>query len=347
MTTLAPDPKEWLPPDLVAAMGEFIEHRDDLYKIACRVAQRFRVRNIPEDDCVAWLVDSGMDLNYGDRLTQYEYQITRAVSWTYASFDPAKASSGGPPGPGFVEGLERLRAAVEASNMKDKKYMLGLVQHALNTGFNPVNCSSRQLAALVGIKSNDKANEAMNRLEATLGGGFLRSVTYDGVIGHSRLWHLNTDGEGDIYIMHEIYVPPSAHSAQAEQRFVEWVSAAPVGADFTITSVSKYLNVSRGKARALLDRYQDVYFGGSFFPGGRTRKRVLPAKWWRAETRVLFPALPKEKPPKREKIVRPVPAPVEEYIPPTPVEVEVGSGVDPRTIPDPFDGIPPDGEEVA
>jgi hypothetical protein len=298
MTALSPDPKQWLPPDVVAAMGQFIDHRDDLYRIGCRVGNRFMARGIPEEQCLAWLVDSGMDLVYGDRQSQYEYQLARAVRWAYDTFDEEKAARGGSPDPNFVEGLEKLQAAVDGSNIRDKRYMLGLIQHALNTGFNPVNCSSRQLAALVGVKSWDKANQAMNRLEATLAGGFLKSVTYDGVIGHSRLWHLNTDGEGDIYLMHGIYVPPSE---SAESRFVEWVSEAPIKAEFTITSVSKYLNVSRGKAKALLDRYRDVYFGGSFYPGGRNRKRRLPAKWWRSETKVLFPALPEVKSPAPQK----------------------------------------------
>jgi hypothetical protein len=194
--------------------------------------------------------------------------------------------------------LQRLKAAVEESKVRDKKYLLGLIQHAVNTGHNPVHCSSRQLAALVGVKSWGKANDAMSRLESTLAGGFLKGVTHDGVIGHSRLWHLNaSDREGYIYTMHDIYVPPPT----PEQRFVEWVSDSPLGTDFTITSVAKHLNVSRAKARALLDLYLDVYFGGGFYRGGRNRRQRLPAKWWRKPTAVLFPALPKPKPERKPK----------------------------------------------
>jgi hypothetical protein len=52
-----------------------------------------------------------------------------------------------------------------------------------------------------------------------------------------------------------------------------------MGTELTVGLVASELGITRPKARRLLDKYIDEYFGGGFFGGDR--KNRLPAKWWR------------------------------------------------------------------
>jgi hypothetical protein len=275
MPQLLPKPEDWLPPDLLAEMEQDIGHRNELYVLGCQLAQKFRLKDYSEDECYSWLVEvSPLKLAY--RARQFEYQLRRAVKFVYESFEPGRAA--GPPSPDFAKALEGLAENVRESKIKDKRYVLALIQHAMNTGHNPVHASARQIAAIAGVKSYAKAAEAMNRMQASLCGGILTAVTFDGQFGHSRLWSLNTSWrEGYIYTMHDIYVP----LLSPEERFTEWVSAAPIGTEFTVTSVAHHLNVSRAVATKLLTSHTDQFFGGGNYKGDR--KHRLPAKWWREQ----------------------------------------------------------------
>ena len=273
--SLTSSPEDWLPADLVEATMLPMSHRDELYHLACRIARQFRVKNIDVEDCIHWMVEvSSMRFVYEAR--QFEYNLRRAAHWVYQEFDPDKV--GGVPPEQFVAELQGLYDRVEAvEKLKDKRYILALIQHAINVGHNPVDCSSRQLAAVAGIKSYPKANDAMNRMQVSMAGGVIKKHTYDGVFGHSRSWLLDTDWgkEGYTYIMHDICVPLKS----VEEQFHCWVSGSPAGTSFTVTGVSARLNISRGKAKKLLDAGLDEFFGGSFYAGDNKIRK--PAMWWR------------------------------------------------------------------
>ena len=77
-----------------------------------------------------------------------------------------------------------------------QRCLVALVEHGINKGFNPVSASSRELAAVLGLKRWDKVSDRMAELEANLADGALfLAVTHDGNPLHARLWHFNLDYE--------------------------------------------------------------------------------------------------------------------------------------------------------
>jgi hypothetical protein len=260
----------------MAAADQHIDHRDDLYRIGCQFGQWFCRNGWTEDDCTEWLINqSPLRGNYTAR--QFEYQLGRAVLFAFDTYEDALASGGEPP-PEFVQGLEGLADRVRSSKVRDKRYLLALIQHAINFGRNPVLASSRQVAALAGVKSHGKASAAMERWQFNRADGIVPSYSWDGEYGHSRLWTVDIEWgtEGYIYNMHGMYVPPS------EVRLREWASEVPLGTEFTITEVSRRLNVPRHEAQALLNRFEDEFFGGGHAKGDQRHKR--PAIWRRQPT---------------------------------------------------------------
>lgn len=259
-----------LPADLLAEANQAISHRDDLYRLGCKFGQWFCHNGFTEDECADWLIDqSPLRGNYTAR--QFEYQLRRAVKFAYESFEPG----GSGVATADPQDLQALAEWVKGTKVRDKRYILALIQHAINHGRNPVYATSRQLAALAGVKSYAKAAEAMNRMQESLAGGFLVKVTYDGVYGHSRLWELNTT-EGYINTMHDTYVPSPD---DPEIRFRELVEPLPAGTAVTVTSVASRLGITRPKAKRLLVEHTAEFFGGGYFEGDRRTKQ--PATWWR------------------------------------------------------------------
>lgn len=204
--------------------------------------------------------------------------LTKRLRKTYQDaedkYDPSLA--GGSPDPGFAEKMTRLLNAVESDpKQPGRTVVLALIQHAINTGHNPLNASARQLAAISGNTVPVTAR-AMNRLASSLGGGVLLGVSYDGVYGHSRLWHLDPcfrRGEGYICICKHISNPLTG---TPECRFVEYVEPLPPGTEVTVTLIASELSITRPAAKKLLDKYLDVYFAGGFY-GGDLKTRT-PAK---------------------------------------------------------------------
>lgn len=188
MTPRLPDRPVGLPDHLWEAVHDSIDHRDELYTLGCRLANWFLTSGYSEDECLAWAVDvSPLEGVYSGR--QFEYQLKRAVGFVYdnppvAGVDSIQA---------LTEGLTRLLSEVRKDPSwapSDKACAEALIQHALNRGYNPVSASSRELAAVSGWSAKEMS-DAMSRLSATLGGGLLHAVTWDGVQGHARKWHLN------------------------------------------------------------------------------------------------------------------------------------------------------------
>jgi hypothetical protein len=191
------------------------------------------------------------------------------------------ALAGGSVAPGFADEMAKLYEAVESGYTKrDKAHVLALMQHAINSGHNPVHASSRQLAAISG-KSVQATVKVMTRLAASACDcGLIAKVTYDGVFGHSRLWRINT-----AYRPQKVYICTCKYicqpSADPETRFVEYVEPLKPGTEVTVTTVAAELSITRPAAKKLLDKYLDRYFGGGYFIGDR--KTRLPAKWWRSQ----------------------------------------------------------------
>lgn len=230
-------------------------------------------QGLGEDESVDWVL---ANVEYDGKPNGHRPLVTHTVSRAYEKYDPRLA--GGSVPPGFADEMAALYAAVEASDIRLKAHVLALIQLAINTGHNPVNASARQLAAISG-KSVQKTAEAMNKMASSLAGGVLTGVTYDGVYGHSRLWHLNPGwAEGEGYICTGLYIS-NPSTTNHEARFREYVEPLPMGTELTVTTVASKLGITRPRARKLLDQHVDEYFGGGFFEGERRTRR--PAKWWR------------------------------------------------------------------
>jgi hypothetical protein len=207
------------------SINSTISHRDDLWGLGKMVAWEMCAQGYTEDECANWLINQpALEANYTAR--QFEYQLRRAASAGYESFDPAKRI-------GQVQELidpgafQRLLAEVKAATFKrDKRYWVALVQHAINHGVNPVYCSCRKLAEVAGLTSataHIKANEAMQRMARTVQpGGLAVAVCLEGDGERSRLWTLNPDWQrGYVNSMHATYVPLSDSEVEAKRQRAE------------------------------------------------------------------------------------------------------------------------------
>jgi len=263
-------------PDHVAALVEqAYDGNYDFNRRAFTAALWFVGHELSEDDYVDYVSTSGLALGY--QRNDLEKRLRKTYLDAEDKYEPSLA--GGSPGLRFTEEMAELYDSIESGyTRRDKAHVLALVQHAINTGHNPVNASARQLAAISG-KSIEATAKVMNRLsQKACGCGLVNRVTYDGVFGHSRLWDINT-----------AYRPLKVHictckyicqpSASPEVRFREFVEPLPIGTALTVSRVASELSVTRPTARKLLDEYTDEFFGGGYFEGDR--KNRLPAKWFR------------------------------------------------------------------
>ncbi|WP_326544660.1 hypothetical protein QGN31_23355 [Mycobacterium sp. 2-64] len=269
------------PPDHIAELVENAYNgNSDFNSRAFTAALWFVGHDLSEDDYVDYVSTSGIGIGY------QRNDLTKRLRKTYQDaedkYDPALAGGSAPPG--FAEKMAELYEAIEGSTRRDKAHALALVQHAINTGHNPVNASVRQLADISG-RTLEATRKVMERWQRSAGDGLLLNVSYDGVYGHSRLWHIHTcyrPGKVDICTCKNICPP----LGDPEARFREYVEPLPMGTELTVSLVAAELAITRPAARRLLDKYTDEYFGGGFFAGDR--KSRLPAKWWREPTKPWF-----------------------------------------------------------
>lgn len=270
-------------PDHVAELLECsYDGNDDFNRRVFTAALWFVGHSVSEDDYVDYVSSSDIGLSYPRK------DLGKRLAKTYADaeekFDPALA--GGSVPPGFADEMTLLYKAVDSEpKFPNKKLVLALIQHSLNTGYNPVHASARQLAALTG-GSVPVTARSMNRLAASACGcRLVTRVTYDGVYGHSRLWHINTEYQPDkgyICTCKNICNPP----ADPETRFREFVEPLPHGTELTVTRIASELSVTRPVAKRLLEQHTDEFFGGGCFEGDR--KNRIPAKWWREPPKKFF-----------------------------------------------------------
>lgn len=271
MTPALPDLEP--PAHILDLANDSYGSRSDFNRRVFLLGLWFRGQGYDEDAAADWVV---ANVDYDGKPKGHRPLVRHSVSRAYEKYDPALA--GGSAAADFAEKMTGLYDRVEASTVKDKVYLLGLIQHAINTGHNPVDASGRQLSALCDRSLKSTCN-AMLRLQASSGAGVLAEVTYDGIRDHSRSWRLDPAWTPDrvTHIQACICVTPEA-------RFVEWMASTPLGTEVTVAMVASRLAITRPAARKLIDKYQDQYFGGGFCPAdGKTRR---PAKWWREESAV-------------------------------------------------------------
>lgn len=262
-----------LPDHIAGLVDQAYDGNSDFNRRAFTVALWFVGHELSEDAYVDFVSTSGVGIGYPRN------DLTKRLRKTYQDaedkYDPARA--GGSLPPGFADEMAALYEAIDGSTRRDKLHALALVQHAINTGHNPVNASVRQLADISG-RTLEATRKVMERWQRTLGDGLLLNVTYDGVHGHSRLWHIDPcyrPGMVDICTCKNICPP----SGDPETRFREYVEPLPMDPELTVSKVAAELAITRPAAQRLLRKYTDTYFGGGFF-GGDPKNR-LPAKWWR------------------------------------------------------------------
>ncbi len=265
-----------VPPHIAELVENAFNGNSDFNSRAFTVALWFVGHELDEDTYVDFVSTSGIGVGYPRN------DLTKRLRRTYQDaedkYDPALA--GGSLPPGFAEEMAELLKAVESGySRRDKAHVVALIQHAINTGHNPVNASARQLAAISG-KSVEATAKVMNRIASrACGCQLVTRVTYDGVYGHSRLWRINPayrPRKVDICTCKNICEP----SADPETRFCEYVEPMPPGTELTVTLVAAELSITRPAARRLLDKHLDRYFSGGYFTGDP--KTRTPAKWWRS-----------------------------------------------------------------
>lgn len=278
LTDFEPEARSRLPSHITALVDYGYNGNNDFNSRLFTVALWFVGHDLSEDDYFDFVSTSSICVGY--KRNDLGKRIRKTYLDAEDKYDPALA--GGSAAPGFAEDMTELLTAVEADpKHKNKAVCLALIQHAINTGRNPVHASSRQLAAING-NSIPVTGRSMNRLAESKGGGLLHEVTYDGVYGHSRLWHIDPcyrPQQGYICTCKNICNPPTAENLDPESRFVEYVESLPVATELTVTTVASALSITRPRARKLLDKYTAEYFGGGFYPGDR--KTRTPAKWWK------------------------------------------------------------------
>jgi hypothetical protein len=245
----------------------------DFNRRAFSIALWFVGHDMSEDAYVDFMSSSGLAVGY--KRNDLGKRLRKTYQDAEDKYDPALA--GGRTAPGFADEMIELLNAVECGyTRRNKAHVLALIQHALNTGHNPVHASARQLAAISG-RALPVTAKAMSRISSSVCGcGVVSQVTFDGEYGHSRLWHLNSAWRPQKgYICTCKYI-----SNPSETSFVNYVQPLPAGTEVTVALIASELNITRPAARKLLDKYLDRYFGGGYFEGDRRTR--TPARWWRS-----------------------------------------------------------------
>ncbi len=274
-----------LPDSLPSQLRQFVEDgylgHDEQNRQLFLLGQWFCGQGIPEQECADLLV--GTPLVQGHPKGNRESRARKSIEDAYEKYDPAKAAVR-VAAPGFAKEMTRYLSVVESDTHRAtalQRCLVALIQHGINKGFNPVSASSRELAAVLGLKRWDKVSARMAELQAGLADGALSAVTHDGNPLHARLWHFNVGYAGAVgghIYRGSTYVPP----ATDEERFTQWAEALQMGDAVTAKYTSWELKISEQKARALLKKYTDTYFGGGCYRGDRRTR--APAKWWREPT---------------------------------------------------------------
>lgn len=291
------------PPDrIIDSIDTEFDHVNKLYRAGCVVARWFASSKQAESDALHWLLDlSGWQASYTARQqNQYAYQLKRAVAFAYATNDPTWSDS-------IVHGLEALSDRVRDSDIADKIYVLRLIEIAVERRRSTLNVSAREVAGPAGIRSVDKAAAALLRMQRTLASGVLLSVTYDGIRDHARTWELNLDWDSAVVRMISMCPlgdKPHNRSSSAktavqplqpsgciqtgvgctpETRFREFVCPAKPGTEYTISDISRQLDVTRPAAKKLLNDHMKLFSG--FCKGDRIKR--TPDKWFKGQSKYM------------------------------------------------------------
>jgi len=174
-----------LPEDLAEVIRQDWSGTSDFNRRVFMVGLRCCGLGISEDDAVDLIADHVLDFPRKD-LT---YQVTRTVAAAYEKYDPALAAGG------LVARLTALQKRVEQSELfapADRACIVALIQRAINVGIHPIAASSHELAAVSGYGAWSMA-QAMRRLAASGGHGVLLGCSWDGIVGHTRVWTLDLD----------------------------------------------------------------------------------------------------------------------------------------------------------
>jgi len=233
-----------IPPHIAELVDDAFNSNSDFNRRAFTVALWFVGHELSEDAYVDFVSTSGIGVGYKRN------DLTKRLRKTYqdaeGKYDPALAVGSVPPG--FAEEMQALYDHLEEHyHKRNRRYVLALVQRAINTGHNPVSASVRDIIHLVDGLKDDKSGltltqRALAALSANLGYGLLHEVSYDGEYGHARLWrlcphyrvcgcskHRNGVVPQKCYICACKYISntSTARPADVEQRFVEYIESLP------------------------------------------------------------------------------------------------------------------------
>lgn len=269
-------------PDLTEA-----QDTDEIHRIAAQLAAwGLRNGHCDVDNVVDWVLDHPHEekLPRGSHgLNPTRHHIVTGAQYAADTFVPGLRTKQFDP-----TALALLGGRIAGSGARHEKYLLAAVQLCEKyETWTPV-ITGPLLADLTGVSENS-ASKVLRQWSVTLADGFFTKVTYDGIRGHGRIWHVNPDWVPVPKVVHEPGCNRSASRCRCRKkgylslaadkidnpncdRFRAWLEAMPPNSPVTVTATCRALGITRAAATKLLREHEGTqWLKSGTYAGGRRR----------------------------------------------------------------------------
>jgi hypothetical protein len=267
---------------------------DEIYGLAYDLAA-WGLRNgeCDELDAVEWVLghahDEKLPRGSSGRLNPTKHHIRSGAQNAAKTFIPGVQAFRFDPEP-----LHELAGRIDGSGVTHERYLVGAVAlcHKFST-FSPV-ITGPLLAQVVGVNESN-AGAVLSKWSKTLAYGMFTKVTYDGEIGHGRVWHVDVGWQPTSKPKHlpgcnrsrdrcvcpglsqngvPIFTAAKIDTPKCDSdRFSEWVSGLKSGSPVTVTSASQGTGLTRYAATKQLKAAEGTLLKSGTYSGGRVRRR--------------------------------------------------------------------------
>lgn len=249
---------------------------DEIYQLAYCLAGWGLRNGMSEAEVVDWVTDqpreAALPRGSSGRLNPTRHHVESGAKAAVDNYDPniGGASNWSP------EPLHELAARVSGSGTRHERYLLGAIAlcHKLQTN-TPV-ITGPMLSEVVGV-NEAAAGKVLRSWATNLADGFFTDVTYDGVRGHGRVWHIDVDWLPVGKLTHEPGCNRSKSRCQcrktvylsltaAKDRYTKvrqtqaWLDSLKWQQPVTATDACKALGLTRAAAAKLLESEQGRTF---------------------------------------------------------------------------------------
>lgn len=280
---------------------------DEIYTLAYQLAAwGLRAGECDEYNAVDWVLGQPHEakLPRGSRgtLNPTAHHVTKGASRAVEQYVPGVRPDFDP------EPVHALAARIEGSGVTHERYLLAVVSLCFEYQTLTPVVTGPLLARLAGV-SEPVAGKVLAKWGTTLAYGFFTGVSYDGVVGHGRVWTVDPGWVPTSKPKHEPGCPRgkrcrcrvsqsglSIFSAEKDRspkvrQFDAWVASLGSDSRVTVTDTCKATGMTRAEATRQLQAAEGSALKTGTFSGGRVRRRSASGTWyWTQQPETWFTA---------------------------------------------------------